>query len=211
MRAPIDNFKLTYYPNGSITQFFAENPALYAFLNLDGHNGIDIVAPWGTPIKAVTKQRVVEVRDSPDGYGKHVKCIDDKFEYTYGHLSSINCKVGDVLEKGQVLGKMGNTGFVVSGATPFWEYNPWKGTHLHFGMRRFKKWISGQWNITYTTGDKGTILNYDNGFKGAIDPAPFLTDTTEEIKQLQLTVVSLANKVISLYNELIGRLLTKKK
>jgi hypothetical protein len=56
---------------------------------------------------------------------------------------------------------MGNTGFVVSGNTPYWEVNPYAGTHVHFGLRLYKD---------------GQVQNYDNGFKGSINPLPYFLD-----------------------------------
>jgi len=50
-------------------------------------------------------------------------------EWVYGHLSEILCKVGDVIKAGDVIGKMGNSGFVVSSQNSggFWKYNPYAG------------------------------------------------------------------------------------
>jgi hypothetical protein len=58
---------------------------------------------------------------------------------------------------------MGNTGFVVSNdrGNGYWEANPYAGTHVHFGLRLWKK---------------GEVLNYDNGSLGAIDPIPYFLD-----------------------------------
>jgi len=208
MKPPIKNLILKDYPNGNVTQWFSENPNLYAFLDIDGHNGIDIVAPYGTPIFATTTQTVVEVRDRVDGYGRHVRTVDDKYEYVYGHLSQIDVKLGDIVGTGIEIGKMGNTGFVISGSTPFWKYNPYAGTHLHFGMREFvPKNDKGGYNLQYQTGLQVTIINYDNGYKGSIDPTPFfdgITDQTEVKRQLMLTIVSLSNQVISLLERLIA-------
>ena len=115
-------------------------------------------------------------------------------------MSSISVELGNVVSQGTEIGKCGNTGFVISGATPYWKYNPYAGTHLHFGIREFQSRQGTQpYNIQYANGIQGTVLNYDNGFLGSIDPAPFIEwDNTQEIKNLQLTVISLANQVIAL-------------
>ena len=57
------------------------------------------------------------------GYGNHV-IIDhgDGVKTLYGHLDSLNVKVGDNIKQGEVIGIMGNTGRVY-GAT---------GIHLHW-------------------------------------------------------------------------------
>ena len=202
MKPPIKNYIQKYYPKGQITQWFGEHIELYKqILGLTkGHNGIDIVAPWGTPILATTTQTIVEVKDTPNGYGKHIKAIDDEYEYTYGHLSSISVELGNIVSQGTEIGKMGNTGFVISGATPFWKYNPYAGTHLHLGGRKFRKRVGNEsYNIQYSNGIQGTILNYDNGSLGSIDLALLIEwDNTNNIRQKQLTIISLANQVIAL-------------
>lgn len=203
MRYPIDNLVNSYHPKGSITQYFAENKNLYSgicFPNVgcleNGHNGWDIVAPWGTPIYAPCDQKVTEVKDSAGGYGKHVRAVGTyqgkTYEFTYGHLSSISCGIGDNLKEGQELGKMGNTGFVVSGATPYWKTNPYAGTHLHFGVREVSDWNPN--NLTYT------VMNYSNGSFGAIDPTFLFLDLMgdKEVIQKLLTLISLYNNLISL-------------
>lgn len=205
MKSPIKNFSSKKYPEGNITQYFGVNAKLYAHLNMDGHNGWDIVAPWGTPIFAVSDQKIVEVKDTPNGYGKHIRAIDDEHEYTYGHLSSISVTIGQTVKAGDEIGKCGNTGFVVSGATPFWQYNPYAGTHLHITIRKIRRWEgTGQYNLQYQTMDKVWVENHDNGFFGAIDPEQFSWDETPpQITGLQLTVISLANQVISLQRKLL--------
>jgi murein DD-endopeptidase MepM/ murein hydrolase activator NlpD len=177
VKNPVKNFNPAAYPKGDVTQFFGENKDLYAKLCdalgclTGGHNGIDIVRPWGEPIYSVTDGKAVEVLEDDHGYGKHVKILStDNWEWVYGHLSKIEVKLGDVVTAGQEIGLMGNTGFVVSGATPFWKDNPYAGTHLHIGKRQFVPRVADEpYNIQYGTGDKGTIANYQNGFKGAVD------------------------------------------
>ena len=198
------------YPEGSVTQWFGENPALYKErMGLDGHNGIDYVAPWGTPIYAVETGLVVDVKDSPEGFGKHIRILspaDSKGEgreWTYGHASENLVKIGDSVAEGQMVQKMGNTGFVVSGATPFWTYNPYAGTHLHLGCRKYGLSTSG-WSYN-PVAPKIEILNYANGYNGAfdfrdlLDVTPDVAPTEEEvIRGMQLTIISLINQILTI-------------
>lgn len=167
---PFKDFKNAPYPKGSITQYFGENPALYSrFMGLKAHNGHDYVAPWGTPLYAVDEGYVSDVKDSPEGYGKHVRTKSSKFkdgkiaEWTYGHLSKIGVSKGQYVKVGDYIGDMGNTGFVVSSqnANGFWKYNPYLGTHLHLGVRYYNA--------------KG-VLDYDNGYFGSVDFKHLLPD-----------------------------------
>lgn len=186
LHAPIDNFDTRLHPLGDVTQYFGTNKELYSKAVctvsgcLQGHNGWDIVAPHGTPIKAVMGGKVVEVKDNPNGYGKHVRLLCDtydgtpgKHEWVYGHLHRIDVVLGQTVARGTQIGLMGNTGFVVSGATPYWATNPYAGTHLHLGVRCFIPWDgTGTYNFSYPSGDKGTIKDYNNGYFGALNFTP---------------------------------------
>ena len=211
MKPIIDNYIHAKYPLGSVTQWFGENPILYAHLEMDGHNGIDIIAPYGTPIKAPCDMQVVEIKDDANGYGRHIRGIGNGYELVFGHLSVIydKIKLGCEVKEGEYFCNMGNSGFVVSGATPFWEYNPHAGTHCHFGGRKFRERIGNEpYNIQYGTGLQGTIENYNNGYKGSVDMAPlFVTAVVteeEQKRQLMLTIIGLANQVIGLLRTIIN-------
>lgn len=74
------------------------------------HDGTDIAAPYGTPIRATALGRVVDSRYQ-GAYG-HVVRIDhgDGFKTVYAHLSERLCEVGDRVERGDVIGKLGSSG-----------------------------------------------------------------------------------------------------
>jgi len=192
---PIQGFIPKKYPEGSVTQWFGENPELYSRWGLAHHNGIDIVAPHGTPIMCVEAGVVAKVKLNPDGYGKYVRVLTETSEWVYAHLSKIHVVEGEKVEEGDVVGLMGNTGFVVSGATPWWEYNPYAGTHLHLGLRKVEDDPNG-WS--YPGSDrKIQILNYDNGVKGAVDYVERFTSAFSR-REKMLTIISLLNTVIRL-------------
>ena len=209
MRNPIKNYKQELYPKGDITQWFGENPKLYAFMGMDGHNGIDIIRPHGSDMFAVENGTVVEVNDNPKGFGRHLRFVTDVKdveghyrEWTYGHCDVIFVNIGDKVSAGQKIATMGNTGFVVLGATPLWKNNPFAGTHLHLGLRMMERPKRGGWFYPGST-VRLDVVNYNNGFKGAVDPAPYLVGANDGIKQptimeLQLTVLSLLNKLYSI-------------
>ncbi len=74
------------------------------------HEGIDIAAPIGAPIRAPADGVVVFVGRKA-GYGKMV-IIDHGYGYStaYGHCSRILVKVGQKVKRGQLIAKVGNTG-----------------------------------------------------------------------------------------------------
>jgi murein DD-endopeptidase MepM/ murein hydrolase activator NlpD len=205
LHEPVKDFIPKSYPYGDVTQWFGENVALYknvcpspGVCMTGGHNGIDIVRPWGEPIYCVESGIVVEALGKETGYGTHVKVLADSgFEYTYGHLSAIDtdCKWGERIEAGQLIGKMGNTGFVVSGDTPFWKSNPYAGTHLHLGRRMVTKWPgAGSWSVAYFSGTdkeyRGIVENYNNGTFGAvpITADDFAAKEYNEVKDITDTI-----------------------
>ncbi len=210
MKAPIDNFVPQGYPKGSITQFFGENPDLYAFLDLKGHNGIDIVSTHGSPMYAVEAGTVVETRYDPSGYGKHVRFISDGVdarEWTYGHCNAVTVEVGDRVEEGDLIATMGNTGFVVSAgiASTFWGDTPrgTKGTHLHFGLREVKRNSRG-WSYPDST-IKIDVKNYDNGYKGAVDPFPLVKNLSSSKISNDEEKITILKGIVSLWQKIIKK------
>jgi murein DD-endopeptidase MepM/ murein hydrolase activator NlpD len=74
------------------------------------HSGIDISARRGLPVQATADGVVVSAgRDS--GLGRVVR-ISHGFGYTtvFGHLDRVDVKPGDEIERGQVIGLLGNSG-----------------------------------------------------------------------------------------------------
>jgi murein DD-endopeptidase MepM/ murein hydrolase activator NlpD len=220
LTAPVSNLVLKIAPTGDVTQWFGVNYELYKQFGLMGHNGIDIARPWGEPMYAIEAGTVVEVKFEAGGFGKHVRYISDRknkngyyHEWTYGHCSSISVNVGDKVKKGQEIAKMGNTGFVVAGNTPYWKTNPYAGTHLHLGLREMIKPSRGGWTYPLSTMVLD-VVNYSNGFKGAIDPVPTLLSLGVDEKVPDPTPVDVQREKLQL--SLIGalsewlKLLTKK-
>lgn len=74
------------------------------------HNGIDIAAIEGTPVRAAANGEVITAEYN-DIEGNHV-VINHKNGYTtyYGRLQSFTVKKGDVVKKFDVIGYVGNTG-----------------------------------------------------------------------------------------------------
>ncbi len=75
------------------------------------HSGIDLAARRGTPVHATGKGKVIYAKMSYGGYGNLIK-IDhgDGLITKYAHLYEIKIKKGDIVERGQLIGKVGTTG-----------------------------------------------------------------------------------------------------
>lgn len=74
------------------------------------HSGIDIRGDYGTPVYA-TADGVVTLARYYGSYGNAIKISHSKTYTTlYGHLNSINVKVGQTVKKGKLIGTVGSTG-----------------------------------------------------------------------------------------------------
>lgn len=90
------------------------------------NDGIDIQAPIGTPVKAVSSGKVV-FSDWRDAGGNMVVLDHGNGYYSlYTYLSRFDVKVNETVEAGQVIGAVGETGSL-------------KGPVLHFEIRQIIK------------------------------------------------------------------------
>ena len=86
------------------------------------HEGLDFSADMGTPIHAAAGGIVTAAEQTPD-YGKIVKIYHGSgLETRYAHASKLLVKVGERIEKGQVVAEVGSTGRST-------------GAHLHYEIR----------------------------------------------------------------------------
>ena len=78
------------------------------------HAGVDIAQSYGTPVYAISDGKVVFAAYANDGYGNkvivHHNINGRNYSSLYGHLSSINARVGDIVTKDTVIGRVGSTG-----------------------------------------------------------------------------------------------------
>ncbi|RZT57238.1 peptidase M23-like protein [Sphingomonas sp. BK036] len=87
------------------------------------HKGLDIGAPYGTPIHAMT-DGVVAFAGRTGGYGNFVKLTHGGgMASGYGHMSRIAVSSGTRVRQGQVIGYVGSTG-LSTGPHLHWEV--WK-------------------------------------------------------------------------------------
>lgn len=111
-----------------------------------GHKAIDWVSFYGTPICAPEKVRIEWVIGdgyTPDsyeplrrGYGVWMTGLETGQVYVYWHfLPYLPVSNGDIVERGKIVGYMGNSGLVRAGGVdvPIEERTkaPHAGTHLH--------------------------------------------------------------------------------
>ena len=93
------------------------------FISDRNHKGIDIAAPEGTEIYAAEEGEVVSAGWNSGGYGNVVMIEHpDGYATVYGHMISVYAVEGEYVQKGQLIGFVGNTG------------NSF-GDHCHFEVR----------------------------------------------------------------------------
>lgn len=137
----------------------------YQYWGKNSHGGLDIPAPKGTPVYAATQGIVQEVSDDMSaGLGVVIWDDSQRIKTLYWHNLKNLVVVGQRVEAGDHIADVDSTGYST-------------GHHLHFELKR--------------TDDKGNTIDKDNGWRGAIDPAPYLVFgddmalTKEEVAALQ--------------------------
>ena len=84
------------------------------------HGGVDLAAPYGTPIYAAAAGTVTQ--SGPGDYGNNVYTDTPDALIIYGHMSRTAVSVGQTVARGEVLGYVGCSGMCT-------------GPHLHFEVR----------------------------------------------------------------------------
>ena len=109
------------------------------------HEGMDFTASIGTPIYATGDGVVISADNSKSGFGNHIE-INHGFGYLtlYGHLSKYNCRAGQRVKRGDIIGYVGSTGRS-------------EGPHLHYEVHK-----------------DGKVVNPINFYYGNISAAEFV-------------------------------------
>lgn len=102
------------------------------------HDGIDIAAKEGTPVKSVFDGTVKEITNDPK-WGVMVEVEYPKATAFYcGLADTVKVKKGQKVALGDVIGEVGNTSVIESG----------EESHLHLAMKKDKEWIDPMSIIT---------------------------------------------------------------
>ena len=104
------------------------------------HEALDIMAPHGTPVRAVEDGTIAKLFESRGGGGLTIYQFDpsETFCYYYAHLDgyALGIREGQTVRRGQVIGYVGSTG----NASP-------DAPHLHFTIFQLtpeRKWWKGE-------------------------------------------------------------------
>ncbi len=143
----------------------------YNSLGLYGHNGIDFNATLGDKVywNCDLKGEVIGIQtDIKLGYGVIILTKEKNkiIKHRHWHFLAIYCKIGQILESGDLMGWADSTGYST-------------GHHDHYD-------IKPQIEVN------GVLKNefQNNGYRGAIDPMPFysnmfILDYVMELKRIE--------------------------
>ncbi len=98
------------------------------------HYGIDMAAIKGIPVKAVAAGIIIEARYA-SGYGNTIVIAHNKkYKTRYAHLETICVTPWQRVERGSLIGKVGDTGLVRKSGKD--------ASHLHFEIHAFNERIN---------------------------------------------------------------------
>ena len=130
-----ENYRREFTPNlwptdsYDITSSFGGRVNPFDNYSADWHPGIDIANYYGAPVYA-SASGVVERAGWYGGYGRYIKVEHDYgYKTAYGHLSSIAVSAGEYVEKGQLIGRVGSSGYST-------------GPHLHFEVIKYGEQVN---------------------------------------------------------------------
>jgi murein DD-endopeptidase MepM/ murein hydrolase activator NlpD len=111
-------------PGGYVSQYFHY-----------GHYGVDIAAPYGTPIVAARGGTVTYAGWNSDGCGYEVRIYIGSNIYIQNcHMSSVGVHVGQSVGRGQFVGRVGSSGWAT-------------GPHDHFAVSIGDPFTSGAYFV----------------------------------------------------------------
>jgi murein DD-endopeptidase MepM/ murein hydrolase activator NlpD len=119
------------------------------------HNGVDYACALNTPVMAAADGKVITVAFDANGYGNYIVIDHGVIKTLYGHLSTVQVHVGQVVSKGQRIARSGQTGAVT-------------GPHLHFEVRKGAGRASAVDPKPYIQGHKSFLSKVFNKVKSFV-------------------------------------------
>lgn len=115
--------------DGRLTTAFAGIRYINNVLSSSRHSGIDLAAPLGTAVQAANDGKVTLAASKLLSTGNTIVIDHGMGLFTsYYHLNTMNVKVGDTVDKGDIIGTVGTTGFST-------------GPHLHYAVSIYNTYV----------------------------------------------------------------------
>ena len=115
------NIEIAWPVNGTITSRYGVRDEIFEEIG-NYHTGLDIANKKGTEIKSATFGKVVKCEQNNKYYGNNIEIENNGVIFKYAHLDEILTNEGKEVSIGEIIGKMGSTGYST-------------GPHLHFEVR----------------------------------------------------------------------------
>jgi len=116
MSYPVNNRRITS------NYGWREDPVNPVAGQMTFHRAVDLAGKMGDPVKAAQKGTVLHV-DNNRNLGNFIILKHGEYQTLYAHLSAVLVKAGEEVNQGQLIGKVGETGYTT-------------GPHLHFEVFR---------------------------------------------------------------------------
>ncbi|MCH4890553.1 M23 family metallopeptidase [Acidaminobacter sp. JC074] len=139
----LEDRSFTLPASGRLTTEFGIKRYVNEQLTSYRHNGLDIANTEGTPILATYDGQVVLSMELILTGNTIVISHGNGIFSSYLHLSELDCEEGDLVKSGDLIGKMGTTGFST-------------GSHLHFSISYHRMYLEPGYLIF------GQPVTYDN-------------------------------------------------
>ena len=170
------------------------------------HEGLDMVAPRGTPVASPTEAVVMRTGDGSDS-GIYIRTANPGGEqFVFMHLDAIAPGItpGTRVARGEIIGFVGNTGNASGG-----------GAHLHFEIRKNGAtdpyprlgavFTDAEWETAFSNARaKGVTIAVSGGALRASPPTPASVSTTPIGTRASLVYGQTNNDVVALQQFLIA-------
>jgi len=119
--AAVKTPRMIFPVSGRITSAFGwrEDPVRPRPGEKTFHRAVDLAGKMGDPIKAALSGTVLYIDNNPNLGNFIILKHDNNYQTLYAHLSAFSVKPGEKVQQGDIIGKVGDTGYTT-------------GPHLHF-------------------------------------------------------------------------------
>jgi murein DD-endopeptidase MepM/ murein hydrolase activator NlpD len=112
------NINMIIPVSGTITSNYGAREEILAGVGTF-HTGVDIANALNTKIKSSTTGKVTKIEKNNKYWGNYIIITTNDVSFRYAHLNEINVVENQEVKQGEIIGKMGSTGYST-------------GSHLHF-------------------------------------------------------------------------------